>query len=71
MLWRAVIQLNVVRSIRVILDALERPGSPGVSPVRAGMVHSDSHVRLRFSFDLFRMEFLILLDSHRHIRSDG
>ncbi|KAF8872524.1 guanine nucleotide binding protein, alpha subunit [Mucidula mucida] len=42
-LWRAVIQLNVVRSIRVILDALERPGSPGVSPVRAGMVHSDSH----------------------------
>ncbi|KIY63155.1 G-alpha-domain-containing protein [Cylindrobasidium torrendii FP15055 ss-10] len=33
-LWRAVIQLNVVRSVRVILDALSQPCSPGVSPAR-------------------------------------
>ncbi|KAJ2933184.1 hypothetical protein H1R20_g3924, partial [Candolleomyces eurysporus] len=31
-LWRAVIQLNVVRSIRIILEALESPLSPSSSP---------------------------------------
>ncbi len=33
-LWRAVIQLNIVRSIRTILDAVARPASPSTSPVR-------------------------------------
>ncbi|KAJ3982123.1 guanine nucleotide binding protein, alpha subunit [Lentinula detonsa] len=31
-LWRAVIQLNIVRSVRIILDALNRPSSPSISP---------------------------------------
>ncbi|TEB19206.1 G-alpha-domain-containing protein [Coprinellus micaceus] len=31
-LWRAVIQLNVVRSVRIILEALESPISPSSSP---------------------------------------
>ncbi|KAK0452104.1 guanine nucleotide-binding protein alpha-4 subunit [Desarmillaria tabescens] len=33
-LWRAVIQLNIVRSIRTILDAVARPASPSTSPTR-------------------------------------
>ncbi|KAF8828262.1 hypothetical protein HHX47_DHR4000576 [Lentinula edodes] len=31
-LWRGVIQLNIVRSVRIILDALNRPSSPVASP---------------------------------------
>ncbi|KAJ4465644.1 guanine nucleotide binding protein, alpha subunit [Lentinula edodes] len=31
-LWRGVIQLNIVRSVRIILDALNRPLSPLASP---------------------------------------
>ncbi|THV07179.1 G-alpha-domain-containing protein [Dendrothele bispora CBS 962.96] len=31
-LWRAIIQLNIVRSIRIILEALEHPSSPQISP---------------------------------------
>ncbi|KAJ3976737.1 guanine nucleotide binding protein, alpha subunit [Lentinula raphanica] len=31
-LWRAVIQLNIVRSVRIIVDALNRPSSPSISP---------------------------------------
>ncbi|KAJ3875676.1 guanine nucleotide binding protein, alpha subunit [Lentinula edodes] len=31
-LWRGVIQLNIVRSVRIILDALNRPSSPLASP---------------------------------------
>ncbi|KAJ3748026.1 guanine nucleotide-binding protein alpha-4 subunit [Lentinula detonsa] len=31
-LWRAVIQLIIVRSVRIILDALNRPSSPSISP---------------------------------------
>ncbi|EAU82885.2 hypothetical protein CC1G_05507 [Coprinopsis cinerea okayama7 len=31
-LWRAVIQLNIVRSIRIILEALDSPLSPSSSP---------------------------------------
>ncbi|KAG7441315.1 G-alpha-domain-containing protein [Guyanagaster necrorhizus] len=33
-LWRAVIQLNIVRSIRTIIDAVARPASPSTSPAR-------------------------------------
>ncbi|KAF5356575.1 hypothetical protein D9758_008281 [Tetrapyrgos nigripes] len=31
-LWRAIIQLNIVRSIRIILETLEHPSSPQGSP---------------------------------------
>ncbi|KAF9067094.1 guanine nucleotide binding protein, alpha subunit [Rhodocollybia butyracea] len=31
-LWRNIIQLNILRSVRIILDALNRPSSPQMSP---------------------------------------
>ncbi|KAE9391741.1 G-alpha-domain-containing protein [Gymnopus androsaceus JB14] len=31
-LWRSIIQLNIVRSVRIMLDALNRPSSPQMSP---------------------------------------
>ncbi|KAF5389677.1 hypothetical protein D9757_006044 [Collybiopsis confluens] len=41
-LWRAVIQLNIVRSVRIILDALNRPSSPPLSPSTSPKSHSRS-----------------------------
>ncbi|KIK55033.1 hypothetical protein GYMLUDRAFT_62818 [Collybiopsis luxurians FD-317 M1] len=41
-LWRAVIQLNIVRSVRIILDALNRPSSPPLSPSTSPKSHTRS-----------------------------
>ncbi|KAK7439798.1 hypothetical protein VKT23_017373 [Stygiomarasmius scandens] len=38
-LWRAVIQLNIVRSIRIILETLEHPSSPQGSPTISPKSH--------------------------------
>lgn len=45
-LWRAVIQLNVVRSIRIILEALESPISPSPSPYSSPKSRSRSLSRV-------------------------
>uniref|UniRef100_A0A0W0EZX8 Guanine nucleotide-binding protein alpha-4 subunit n=1 Tax=Moniliophthora roreri TaxID=221103 RepID=A0A0W0EZX8_MONRR len=48
-LWRAVIQLNIVRSIRIILDAISLPTSPLMSPSTSPHPHKRklSHNRER------------------------
>ncbi|KAK7047866.1 hypothetical protein VNI00_006194 [Paramarasmius palmivorus] len=48
-LWRAVIQLNIVRSIRIILDAISLPTSPSMSPSTSPHPHQRklSHNRER------------------------
>ncbi|KAL0579665.1 hypothetical protein V5O48_002365 [Marasmius crinis-equi] len=48
-LWRAVIQLNIVRSIRIILDAISLPSSPLTSPSVSPKPHrrNGSHARER------------------------
>ncbi|KAJ7923616.1 guanine nucleotide binding protein, alpha subunit [Mycena leptocephala] len=60
--WRAIIQLNVIRSIRIILDALALPSSAAESPSpHLGSSSRDSH-RLDADLLALRMRLLPLLE---------
>ncbi|KAJ7858259.1 guanine nucleotide binding protein, alpha subunit [Mycena olivaceomarginata] len=64
--WRAIVQLNVIRSVRIILDALTASSSAADSPSpRASSSSRDSH-SLRLDADLLalRMRLFPLLEVH-------